>query len=103
MAVTWETDLQDPDLRLEGRIWGYGPMQAEGRIAGRGFVFREEYERWNFKIFARDPIFPDYPYESDKGLIRSGTCDPSFRHPDAVELIRSFASVFLEMLEMDAA
>lgn len=92
-----ELDLTDPSLKLEGRVWGYAPIQAEGRVAGRGFYFRERHDHWDFSIWAREPESPAFPKKSDSGLRKGGSCAPSFSHFDAAKLIRQFAQEFLAL------
>jgi hypothetical protein len=44
------TPVRDTELRLDGLIQGYIPVQAEGTVMGFPFYFRAKYGGWQFVV-----------------------------------------------------
>jgi hypothetical protein len=60
-----ERHVRDADLGLECHIWGYAPVQGDGRLAGRPFYFRARHSGWSFTLCTNADIDPAALVEGD--------------------------------------
>ncbi len=51
-------EVKDESLDLEFFIYGHGPVQAEGSLAGQRFYFRARYCAWSFTLCTGKPVDP---------------------------------------------
>lgn len=68
-----ERDVRDAALLLECRIYGYAPVQADGRLAGHPFYFRARWDHWDFVLCTNADIDPSCLGQGDEpGPFREG-------------------------------
>ena len=51
-------EFENVELKLRGKIYGSGPVQAEGTINGFPFYFRARHDTWTFAISENPEIDP---------------------------------------------
>jgi hypothetical protein len=51
-------EFENTELKLKGKIYGYGPVQAEGTVKGFPFYFRSRHDTWTFSISENPDIDP---------------------------------------------
>ena len=52
-------EFDNIDLKLNGKIYGAAPVQAEGTINGYLFYFRARWDTWTFSISENSDISPE--------------------------------------------
>jgi len=50
--------IRQPELKLEGEINGFGPVQGEGTINNHPFYFRARHNEWSFAISEHQEMDP---------------------------------------------
>jgi hypothetical protein len=53
-----ERDIRDESLGLECRLYGFAPVQADGRVLGHRLYFRARWAGWNFIVCTSADIDP---------------------------------------------
>jgi hypothetical protein len=51
-------EFENAELKLKGKIYGSGPVQAEGTIKGFPFYFRSRHDTWTFSISENSEVDP---------------------------------------------
>jgi len=51
-------EFENIELKLKGKIYGSGPVQAEGTINGFPFYFRARHDMWTFSISESPEVDP---------------------------------------------
>ena len=65
-----ERDVCNSELQLQYRIYGKGPVQAEGDVLGFPFYFRARHEGWTFTVSLKNDVDPSMlnAKEFDNGM-----------------------------------
>jgi hypothetical protein len=50
MKRPWSADIDEPTLKLSGRVGGLVPVQGEGLLDSKPWYFRARYEHWTFTM-----------------------------------------------------
>ena len=54
----FERQIEDIEIQLSCRLWGYAPVQAEGTIVGKPLYFRARWEEWSFAVTDSEDVDP---------------------------------------------
>ena len=76
-----EREIQDDAIQLRCRLYGHGPVQAEGTIIGKRLYFRARWDEWSFSVASSedgDPVDIQLP---EQGFLREG----QYGKPDGYE------------------
>ena len=68
----FEREVFDGSAQLQCRIWGYGPVQAEGTVAGKLMYFRARWDAWTFALATSKLANPIDIYFPEQGFVREG-------------------------------
>jgi len=70
-----ERNFCDANLRLECRVYGHAPVQADGRLAGQPLYFRARHCGWSFTLCTNVDIDPSaIAPPTQQGFFRSDDC-----------------------------
>jgi hypothetical protein len=67
-----QRQIQDSAIQLECRLYGHGPVQAEGTVMGKRLYFRARWDSWSFSVADSEDVDPVDIQLPEQGFLREG-------------------------------
>ncbi|MBV9470945.1 MAG: hypothetical protein JO316_05465 [Abitibacteriaceae bacterium] len=98
----FERQIYDNSLQLQGRLYGYCPVQAEGVVMGKRFYFRARWDGWSFSAADTEDVDPIDIQLGEQGFFREGAYGQQNQdeaswmpYDDAAEIIKRCAEEYV--------